>query len=224
MAIKIQSTKDCHVDGINCVIYGASGVGKTVLCSTAPSPIILSSERGMLSLSGVDVPFIEVNNLQDIDDSYKLLKSNSEYQTICIDSLTEIAELLVTGFRKEVNDGRQAYMKLAEAVGGMIRNFRNIKGKNIVFIAKQRRIDDEESNSFSFEPYMPGRVLPFNLPYYVDEVLCMRINIKGKRYIQTNCDRKYIAKDRSGKLLPEEEPNLTAIFNKIIAPSKPGVK
>jgi hypothetical protein len=62
---------------------------------------------------------------------------------------------------------------------------------------------------------MPGKVLPFNLPYLVDEVFCMRLNRDGSRYLQTVGDRKYVAKDRSGKLSPQEDPNITSIFNKI---------
>lgn len=214
MAIKIQSSRDCHVDGIKCVVYGASGVGKTVLCSTAPNPIIISAERGLLSLSRVDVPFIEVNSMKDVGDAYELLKK-SEYQTICIDSLSEISEVVVAEFKKTVADGRQAYMKLSDSMGALIKNFRDIKGKNVVFVAKQRRYEDEESGIATIEPYLPGKALPFQLPYYVDEVFCMRISTKGVRYLQTSADRKYTAKDRSGLLLAEEPANLTDIFKKI---------
>lgn len=222
MAIKIQTTRDQHTDGIKCVLYGMSGVGKTRLCTTAPKPIILSAERGLLSLAGFDMPFIEINTMQDLDEAYKHTAKSAEYETICIDSLSEISETVVANFRKEVADGRQAYMKLSEAMGAMIRNFRNLKNKNVVFIAKQRRVDDDESGTVTFEPYLPGRVLPFQLPYLVDEVFCMRIDNKGNRYIQTNADRKYTCKDRSGKLSAIEQPDLTAIFNKIVKVKQDG--
>ena len=59
MKVNIKSTKDIALDhGIKCVVYGFSGVGKTVLCSTAPKPIVLSAESGLLSLSKVDIPYI----------------------------------------------------------------------------------------------------------------------------------------------------------------------
>lgn len=215
MAIKIQSSKGCHVDGIKAVIYGASGVGKTVLCSTAPRPIIISAERGLLSLSSQDIPFVEVSTVKDIQDSYELLKSHDDYDTICIDSLSEISEAVLVELKKGVADGRQAYMKLSEAMGALIKNFRDIRGKNVVFIAKSKRVEDEESGTSQYEPYIPGKMLPFQLPYLVDEVLYYDIDRKGNRQLCSKASRKYIAKDRSGKLDEFESPDLTQIFNKI---------
>lgn len=215
MAIKIQSSRGCHVDGIKAVIYGASGVGKTVLCSTAPRPIIISAERGLLSLSSQDIPFVEVSTVKDIQDSYELLKSHDDYDTICIDSLSEISEAVLVELKKGVADGRQAYMKLSEAMGALIKNFRDIRGKNVVFIAKSKRVEDEESGTSQYEPYIPGKMLPFQLPYLVDEVLYYDIDRKGNRQLCSKASRKYIAKDRSGKLDEFESPDLTQIFNKI---------
>lgn len=215
MAIKIQSSRDCHVDGIKAVVHGASGVGKTVLCSTAPRPIIISAERGLLSLSNMDVPFIEVNTIKDVGDAYNLVKDHADYDTICLDSLSEIAETVVTEFKKQVADGRQAYMKLADAMGALIKNFRDIKGKHVIFVAKSKRVDDEESGTWQMEPYLPGKVLPFQLPFLVDEVLYYDIDRKGNRLICSKATRKYIAKDRSGVLNEFEPPNLTDIINKI---------
>lgn len=215
MAIKIQSSRGCHVDGIKAVIYGSSGVGKTVLCSTAPKPVIISAERGLLSLSNQDIPFVEVNTVKDIQDAYELLKSHDDYETICIDSLSEISEAVLVELKKGVADGRQAYMKLSEAMGGLIKNFRDIRGKNVVFIAKSKRVEDEEAGTSQFEPYIPGKILPFQLPYLVDEVLYYEVDRKGNRQLCTKASRKYVAKDRSGKLDEFESPDLTQIFNKI---------
>lgn len=215
MAIKIQSTKDVAVDGVKCVIYGDSGVGKTVLCSTAPNPIILSAERGLLSLARQDIPFIETKTIEEIGEAFKYCVE-SDYETICLDSLSEITEAVLGEFKKQVADGRQAYMKLSESVGNMIRNFRDIKGKNVIFVAKSKRIEDEDTGIITYEPYLPGKVLPFNLPYLVDEVFCMRLDNKGVRYLQTQADRKYPCKDRSGVLEGKEEPDLSKIIAKIV--------
>ena len=211
MAINIKSTHEIHQEGIKCVIYGESGVGKTVLCSTAPKPLIISAESGLLSLSSKHIDYIEIRSIRDIGDAYSFA-AKSDYSTICLDSLSEIAEVCLTAFKKDVADGRQAYMKLSEHFGALIRNFRDLRDKDVVFIAKQKRITDEESGSSHFEPYLPGQVLPFNLPYLVDEVFCMRMSRKGERYLQTSADRRYVAKDRSGKLSSEEKPNLTELF------------
>lgn len=216
MKINIQSTKDIALDyGIKVVIYGFSGVGKTVLCSTAPKPIILSAESGLLSLHGKDIPFIEVKSIKDIGDAFEYLKNDTDYETICLDSLSEIAETVLNEFKKENKDGRQAYMQLSQAVTALIRNFRDIPNKNIVFVSKAKKEIDDESGTSSIEPFAPGQVIKFQLPYFVDEVFYMDVDRKGNRMLQTQANRKFIAKDRSGSLDAQETPDLTAIFDKI---------
>lgn len=74
MAIKIQSTADIVFNGVKCIVYGGAGVGKTRLCATAPRPIIISAEEGLLSLSDVDCAFVEIKSLKDLDDAYKQLR------------------------------------------------------------------------------------------------------------------------------------------------------
>ena len=152
--------------------------------------------------------------MNEIDEAYKYVKS-SDHDTICVDSVSEIGESVLADYKKTVADGRQAYMKLAEMMGAFIRNLRDMPNKHVVFIAKERRYEDEESGMVTFEPYIPGRVLPFNLPFLVDEVLCMRLDRKGKRYLQCQADRYRPCKDRSGTLDKEEAPDLSAIIEKI---------
>lgn len=218
MPINIKLTSEVGIHGIKMVVYGAAGVGKTVLCSTAPNPIIISAEQGLLSLADKEIPFIEVESVQDVGEAFKLLKDNNDFDTICLDSLSEIAEVVLDEFKKDVNDPRQAYMKLATTFNNMIRNFRDIKDKNIIFTAKQRRIEDEYTGKITLEPFLPGQVLPINLPYLVDEVLYMDIG-KSKegeyRFLQCKPKIGLPVKDRSGKLNEKEPPDLTKMFNKI---------
>ena len=75
MAIKVQSTADIQFHGVKCIIFGGPGVGKTRSIATAPKPIIISAEEGLLSLMEVDVPFIEVKSLDDLNEAYNFLKN-----------------------------------------------------------------------------------------------------------------------------------------------------
>lgn len=219
MAIKIKSTKSSLNEGIKVLVYGKAGIGKTTLLATAPSPLIISCEGGLLSLSGYDIPCIEIKSLQDLRDVYDSLnKEKNEYKTICLDSISEIAEMALSEFKENVKDKRQAYMQLSEDVSKIIRSFRDIKSKNVVFVAKGIRvaIDDPEDNSSinTFSPSMPGKGLSNGLPFYFDEVFYMT-EVAGKRVLKTATSPFYEAKDRSGKLASEEQSDLNYIFNKI---------
>ncbi len=219
MPINIKSTKDVTTNGIKAVLYGFAGVGKTVACSTAPRPIIISAESGLLSLADVDMPYIEVKTVKDIGQAYEFLKKNGDYNTICLDSISEITEVVIAEFLKdpEVRDGRQAYAKLAEAMMPMIRKFRDLIGKNVVFTSKAKRFEDELTGRVVVEPMLPGRVVPANLPYMVDELLYLDVDRRGERFFQCQPKAGILAKDRSGKLDDKEQPNLTHLFEKMLA-------
>lgn len=220
MPIKIRKTSEVKIDGVKGIIYGMAGVGKTMLCATAPKPIIISAEQGLLSLADKDVDFVEVKKINEVHEAYEYFTKSDDhdYETVCLDSLSEIGEVVLAEFKKTEKDGRQAYMKLATALNAMVRNFRDIKGKNVIFTAKLRTIEDEDSGITSYVPSMPGRVMPDALPYLVDIVLPMRVGGKRNeeyRYLQTTADIKYVAKDRSGKLDAKEKPDLGELFKKI---------
>ena len=86
--------------------------------------------------------------------------------------------------------------------------------------AKMEFSKDEASGANKYQTAMPGSKLGQQLPYFFDEVFCLRTsqpqgNAKGYRYIQTQPDFQYVAKDRSGVLDEIERPDLSYIFNKI---------
>lgn len=214
--MKITTTKQI-AKYIKCLVYGDSGVGKTVLGSTAPNPVIISAERGLLSLADKDIPVAEVTSLRDILKAFDML-SKSEYDTIVLDSLSEIGEVLLVEFKQQEKDPRKAYGRMAEELYAFTRKFRDLD-KHVLFIAKCEMLKDEESGRVSYRPSTPGQSFTTSIPYMFDEVFCMRIGkVDGvvKRYLQTQPDLQYTAKDRSGKLLLKEEPNMQLLINKIV--------
>lgn len=224
MAVQVTSTdKIGREHGIKCLVYGRAGVGKTVLCSTAPRPLIISAESGLLSLAGKRVSVIEVKTLKDIEDAYTFCTNprNAQYiDTICLDSISEIAEtVLANAKRGHRADGRQAYGKLVEDMLPMVKGFRDIRGKHVVITAKEGTTKDEITGATTFGPDTPGRELPKQLPYLFDLVMRLKINrdAEGRPYraLQTQPDFNSEAKDRSGRLDELEYPDLTNVFNKI---------
>ena len=229
MPIKVTTTRQ-STDAVKMIIYGDSGVGKTTLCSTAPKPIIISAEKGLLSLAEFDLPVIEITSIEELDEAYDWCMANKDkYETICLDSITEIAEICLAELQIKYADGRKQYGELQAEIPKKIRRFRDINKKHVMFIAQIDRFEDAYSGISSFKPSMPGKYLVKKAPFFFDEVLALRIGEMRKedggseeyRYLQTQPDLQYHAKDRSGKLNKIERPNLKMIINKVMGKSAP---
>ncbi len=222
MAINLKNTDSIRHSGVKILVYGESGAGKTRLCATAPSPIILSAEAGLLSLGGTALPYIEIGSLEDLYEAYQWLLTTEEgasYRTVCLDSISEIAEVVLARAKKDNKDPRRAYGDLADQMAALIRSFRDLPGKNVYFSAKLDKLKDESTGAVSYAPSAPGSKVGVSLPYFFDEVFALRVekDQDGKvwRGLQTQPDGQYIAKDRSGRLEAWEEPDLGKIIAKI---------
>lgn len=207
--------------GVKMVVYGKAGMGKTTLCATCPNPIILSAESGLLALTRFDLPYIQINTLADLRDVYRWALNSTEarqFQTICIDSVTEIAEVFLSAVKVGKKDMRQAYGELIEGMVGVIREFRDLPGYNVYMSAKLERIKDEATGAVLAGPMMPGQKLGQAMPYFPDEVFMLDIEGLGPtsyRVLRTQPSFSYDAKDRSGLLNAIEEPHLGKIIAKI---------
>lgn len=208
--------------GVKVIVYGPSGVGKTSLCATAPRPLIVSVESGLLSLRKVDLPVIQVSSIDGLTEVYNWAARSHEAQyfdTLCLDSLSEIAEVVLTNAKKNLKDPRQAYGDLIDRMALIIRCFRDLPQKHVYMAAKMEWVKDEATGICRFQPMMPGQKLGPQLPYLFDEVFRMGVNKTPQgqeyRFLQTKLDMQYEAKDRSGSLDAMEAPDLGNIIRKI---------
>lgn len=221
MSIKLVSPREAAISqGIKALVHGPSGAGKTTLCATCEEPtLIISAEAGLLSIRNTesDIKVAEVGSVDEIMDVYTWLKEGQDFQWICLDSLSEIAEVVLANEKRQTKDPRQAYGALIDQMGGMVRAFRDLP-YNVLVTAKQERIQDE-AGSLLYMPAMPGSKLGQQLPYWFDLVLAMRVekDQEGEiqRWLQTNRDVTHEAKDRSGALDLYERPNMSEIAAKI---------
>ena len=142
MAIQLKTTKDLSKNGVKILVYGRAGAGKTSLIKTLPNPIILSVEGGMLSLQDSNLPVYEISTLADLQEAYSIVY-DSEYKSIALDSISEIAEVILNNEKKSAKDPRQAYGAMQEQITDLIRGFRDIPGKHVYFSAKQEKTQDD---------------------------------------------------------------------------------
>lgn len=212
-------------NGVKILTYGKAGRGKTTLCATCPNPVIFSAESGLLALSAYQLPYIEIRNIKDLTDAYDWAAGSTEarqFQTLCLDSLSEIAEVVLTNAKGQVKDPRQAYGELIEKMTMTIRSFRDLPGYHVYMSAKQEMTKDESTGIALNGPSMPGSKLGQQLPYFFDEVFQLDIGKdpttqQNYRYLRTQPDFSNDAKDRSGRLDPIESPDLGNIIRKITA-------
>ena len=221
MAIQLKRSSGIAADSVKLLVYGQAGAGKTSLIPTLPAPVVLSAEGGLLSISGADVPYIEVNSMASLTEAYEWCTQSAEaaqYKTICLDSITEVAEVVLATELKRNKDGRAAYGELNSTMSELIRAFRDLPGKHVYFSAKLEKSQDEMGRML-YNPGMPGKSLTQHLPYFFDEVLALRVERDSEgntsRALMCDSDGVWLAKDRSGKLAQWESPNLGDIIDKI---------
>ena len=221
MAINLRTTSDVHTNGVKLLVYGQAGAGKTSLIKTLPNPVIISAEAGLLSIADANIPFIEVTSMDDLKEAYEWIATSAEgkgFDSIALDSISEIGEVVLNYEKKVAKDPRQAYGAMQEQMTDIIRAFRDLSGKHVYFSGKVEKTSDEMGRIL-YAPSMPGNKLGQQLPFFFDEVLALRLERDAdgntQRALMCQSDGIYQAKDRSGKLSAWEMPDLGEIIKKI---------
>lgn len=224
--MQIRSTNSVGTaGGIKFLVFGPAGSGKTRLCATMPNPIILSAEGGLLSLRNSNLPFIEIKNVAEFTQAWLWVSQSAEarkFNSICIDSVSEIAENELTYAKSQTKDGRKAYGDTQEQVERILKNFRNLQGPHVYFSAKQKMTASGEDGKLVPGVMMPGNNLGQAAPFMFDEVfqLVPSKTAEGKFFsaLRTRGINEWdTVKDRSGSLEEWEAADLGAIINKIMA-------
>jgi len=221
MAINLKATGGLASSGVKMLVYGQAGSGKTTLIKSLPSPIILSAEGGLLALQDADLPYIEIGKMDDLKEAYEWLSGSEEakpYKSVALDSISEVAEVVLGHELKANKDGRAAYGEMNTVMQEIIRSFRDLPNRHVYFSAKLEKSQDE-MGKLLYNPSMPGKSLTQGLPYFYDLVMALRVERDAdgaaQRALMCDSDGIWLAKDRSGKLDQWESPDLGAIIQKI---------
>lgn len=219
--------------GVKSVVFGPPGSGKSPICvNTAPNACAVICEPGFLSLRSSTVLTVDAFQASRIEDFFEWLKNSQEakqFHTVVIDSVSQMAEILVDselgGTSKGGNEqhGLRAYGKMSRTMMKYLNQMYFMPQKNIVLIAKQQIID---INGVAYKrPYFPGKELPVRVPHLFDLVMQLDrfTNIPGAapkegghRAFKAAETYDCMGRDRSGNLAAYEPPDLAQIFTKAV--------
>jgi hypothetical protein len=217
-----STSKITAKDGIKTLVYGPSGVGKTRLAITAPGPFIFSGENGLLSLKRDNIPYIPINTYANLKEAFTWFMKSAEarhIQTLFLDSLTEMAQVILAEEKTKTKDPRKAYGAMQDSVYELIRAFRDSKGRHVVLICWEQYVEFGLGKKAC--PVIPSEKLMSALPYFWDLVLHHHHGRTETGVVyqafHTHDTDWWTAKDRGGNLNELEEPNLTKLFIKAAA-------
>lgn len=230
MQIRQTNTVTANM-GVKLLVFGPAGAGKTRLAATMPNPIILSAEGGLLSIRHLNLPYIEIRNMADFIQAWNWVSTSAEarkYNSICVDSVSEIAENVLTYQKTQTKDGRKAYGETSEEVERLLKNFRNLAGPHVYFSGKQEMIKTGEEGKLVAGVMMPGNKLSQSVPFMFDECLQLVPSRTPEGVAYSALRTKGVSewdtvKDRSGALDEWEMPtgasnipDLGLLINKIM--------
>ena len=221
--------------GVKAILYGPPGLGKTPAINTAPRPVLLATEPGLLSMRGSNVPTWDAFTRPRIEEFFKWLfesKEASNFDTVAIDSGSQMAEISLMHWDNTCKDGRKAYGEMSKECMQWFDGMFFMPNKHIVLICKQMQVEVGKvaknvggaivvESTYQAQPFFPGKDLNVKVPHRYDEILHLcKADIPGhgvQRAIRCAGNDYALARDRSGRLSELEPVDLAALFTKAMA-------
>jgi len=229
---------------INMLIYGDSGVGKTLLASGADgvpemrNVLVIDMEGGQLSVrkTSYEPDIVRVETWKGLEQVYHTLHAGShEYQTVIVDSLTEANAFSLAQITTERSGGDeldldadtpqlQEYGKNMVRILSMLRRFRDLP-MNVIFTSLAQ-VEKQKNGSQLILPDVTGK-LAKKIPAVFDNVLYYYVKETDEgeqRCLLTSKTSSTVAKNRGDDALPQvvvvphfEEANaMKALYNGIL--------
>lgn len=230
----VNAGKSVAHTSIKCLVYGDSGAGKSFLAASAPNPLILLTEaNGQASImhSNPSADIIHINNdimlgqvLKDICDNPK---DWEKYDTIVIDSLTEMQRLIKD---RITNQGKkqmrlQDWGILADNMRALIRRIRTIQ-KNVVCLCLLETQLEEETGIRHLKPAFEGKKTGGEIAQFFNFVGFLYTSQETVKENETKTVRSLMVEGPSRVMCKPtypltgsiKDPNLTNLFNLIKQP------
>lgn len=198
---------------VRATVYGWSWVWKTVFWWTAPKPIFASAENWLLSIVSTlwySPDFVEIKTIDDLQELYKFLKDWShDYQTLVIDSMTEINEKIKEAIEKKLWKRMQIQDRgdLSSKIKWIIRWIQDLK-MNVILICQEKLNTDDDWHVLNVKPSLNWKNAD-EIAYLMDIVAYMYIDAQWNRMITTKPNPKIVSKDRTWLLQSEVSLNFS---------------
>lgn len=214
--------------GVKAVLYGLNGTAKTPMCAHINNSIFLSIESGLRSVRNVtDTPGFKATTAKDIREFfawYFTHKDALRFDTLVVDSLTKLAEIILKEAQSKNSHGLKAYGVMLDDVLGIIRNLVE-HPKNVILIAQvaiQERTVQQgfQTTTINYQyPLLPGRSLDKYAFQEIDEIwYAHRTDVPGVGNtiaILTQGNEGVMARSRDSRLNTLEPPDMNALLAKI---------
>lgn len=212
--------------GCKSIIYGPAGSAKTPIAATAPRPLMLITEPGTLSMKESNIPAYEAYDVKTLNDFFAWFRSSKDinnYDTFCIDSVSQMCEMILTDELRNNKDGRKAYGELSRKSMEIMNGLYYTKQKHLYLIFKEQKLD--ENGTITKRPFIPGQDLPVKIPHLFDFILRLSKtvvpNVGEVLSFQCNGSYNVMARNRTGNLDDFEPPHFGALVEKAMnAPPK----
>ena len=213
MSFEIKSTKDVvSTDGVKILIFAESGFGKTSsIGSIDGKTLLLNVENGTMVLRDKDIDVIDIPDLDTLGAVYLAIKNGElKYDTVAIDSLSEIGEMLITSLEKDEYYGNPSnvfklFGEYTRKMTNIAKMFRDLKGVNVVLTALAENV--EANGIVTKLPMIPAKKAQAKLISLFDEVYYGVTKGDGERWLHTEDGVGYRAKSRAG--IFSREVNIT---------------
>lgn len=126
---------------IAALIYGQSGMGKTTLACSAPSPVLFDFDGGVARLRNEhQVPTVQIAKWQDALDALKELEGDGgEFKTVIVDTASKMIDAIIVDVCGTAQPKLQQWGMINAKFKSFLRGVQSL-GKNIVFIC-QREVE-----------------------------------------------------------------------------------
>jgi hypothetical protein len=191
------------------------------------------TEPGAASLRGINnIPAFEAYDSKRIEEFSAWWFGSKEaesFQTLVVDSLTNVAEHYLTEAARQTKHGMQAYGMMAERTLAFCTQVFHQKGRHAVLICKQALVKNGTRNALVGgelvvedvmikRPYFPGNELNIKVPHLFDNVIHLGKIKQGSKEVLAFTMRSTaseFARCRFVELEQFEEPNFLKLFSKI---------